>query len=102
MAETVVVDGVMYRRVPDFSNRCVVVVDRGWIFAGDLEEKDGRILLGRVVWLFRWESVGFAKVIEGPKASGADLRHHADVSIPAGAEIFRVPVAPEWGLSCAK
>ena len=25
-------------------NRAVVVVDRGWIWAGDVEEKDGKII----------------------------------------------------------
>lgn len=99
--EKVVVDGVVYTQQKT-GNRAVVVVDRGWIFAGDVIEDGGRIKLARAVWVFRWESVGFAKVIEDPRASGADLRRIADVDLPADAEIFRVAVAPEWGLSCAK
>jgi hypothetical protein len=77
-------------------NRAVVVVDRGWIFAGDITREDGRIRLSRAVWVFRWESCGFAKVIEDP--SNADIRPMADVDIPSGAEIFCVPVADDWGV----
>jgi hypothetical protein len=75
--------------------RAVVVVDRGWIFAGDVERKDGRIRLTRAVWVFRWESIGFAKMIETEQA---DLRPCADVDMPAGSEIFCIPVHDQWGL----
>jgi hypothetical protein len=80
-------------------NRAVVVVDRGWIFAGDVTEENGRIKLSRAVWVFRWESLGFSKMIEDWKNTKVDLRPVSDVDIPAGAEIFRVPVAdPQWGI----
>lgn len=100
MKDEIVVDGVTYRRVPEEGEvkRAVIVVDRGWIFAGDVKEENGRIFLSRALWVFKWSGVGFAKVIESPTASGVDLRPIADVDIPADAEIFRVPVAPEWGL----
>jgi hypothetical protein len=77
-------------------NRAVVVVDRGWIFAGDVERKDGFIYLSRALHVFKWESVGFAGMIENTKK--ADLRPIADVQIPEGAEIFCVPVSENWGL----
>jgi hypothetical protein len=76
--------------------RAVIVVDRGWIFAGDVTREDGRIKLSRAVWVFKWSSCGFAQVIEDP--SKADIRKIADVDIPAGAEIFSVPVNESWGL----
>jgi len=76
-------------------NRAVVVVDRGWIFAGDVTRGDGRIRLSRALHVFKWESIGFAKMVETAKA---DLRAIADVDIPAGAEIFCVPVSENWGL----
>ena len=48
------VNGVAYVRKDGASagphipgKRAVVFVDRGWAFAGDVEEKDGRILLSR-------------------------------------------------------
>lgn len=76
--------------------RAVVVVDRGWIFAGDVERRDGFIYLSRALHVFKWESVGFAGMIENTKK--ADLRPIADVQIPEGAEIFCVPVSENWGL----
>jgi len=77
-------------------NRAVVVVDRGWVFAGDVERRDGFIYLSRALHVFKWESVGFAGMIENTKK--ADLRPIADVQIPEGAEIFCVPVGENWGL----
>jgi len=76
-------------------NRAVVVVDRGWIFAGDVTRENGRIRLSRALHVFKWESIGFAKMVETAKA---DLRPIADVDIPEGAEIFCVPVSKNWGV----
>ena len=75
--------------------RAVVVVDRGWIFAGDVTRENGRIKISRALHVFKWESIGFAKMVE---AAQADLRPIADVDLPAGAEIFCVPVHDRWGL----
>jgi hypothetical protein len=97
--ENVTINGVECAPVNTNGTRAVVVVDRGWIFAGDLTEENGRIRLRRAVWLFRWESVGFAAVVSDPKAGNADIRKISDVDIPAGAEIFRVPVSADWGLA---
>jgi hypothetical protein len=96
------VNGVEYVRADSIpaakpnGNRAVIVVDRGWIFAGDITRENGRIKISRAVWVFRWESCGFAKVIEDP--SNADIRPMADVDMPEGAEIFCVPVNDQWGL----
>lgn len=94
----VIIDGVEYAPVKASGNRAVVVVDRGWIFAGDVTRANGRIRLSRAVHVFKWESVGFAGMIDSPKKAKADLRPIADVDIPEGAEIFCVPVNNEWGL----
>lgn len=95
----VVIDGVEYAPVNKTNgNRAVVVVDRGWIFAGDVTRKDGRIRLSRALHVFKWESVGFAGMVDNPEKAKADLRPVADVDMPEGAEIFCVPVAAEWGL----
>lgn len=98
MIDTITLNGVEY--VPAVKKasgpRAVVVVDRGWIFAGDVTRENGRILLTRAVWVFRWEGCGFAAVIEDP--SKAEIRLIADVDIPYGAEIFCVPVGDQWGL----
>lgn len=93
----VIINGIEY--VPATSqptgNRAVVVVDRGWIFAGDVTRENGRIRISRAVHVFRWETIGFAKMVE---TAQADLRPIADVDMPEGAEIFCVPVHDQWGL----
>jgi len=102
MHNTISIDGVDYIRADSVpvakpnGNRAVIVVDRGWIFAGDVTRENGRIYLSRAVWVLRWESCGFAQVIEDP--TQADIRFMADVDIPEGAEIFCVPVNDQWGL----
>jgi hypothetical protein len=103
--EKIIINGVEY--VPaamqqlHSGTRAVVVVDRGWIFAGDVSEENGRIYLDRAVWVFRWERVGFAAVVANPEASGADLRPLSTrVDLPSGSEVFRLPVAADWGMSC--
>lgn len=102
--KTLKVDDVEYVRKDSVQerppgNRAVVVVDRGWIFAGDVEEKSDRIILTLAVWVFRWESIGFDGVIANPKNSNATLKVLANpVEIPTGSEIFRVPVSKDWGL----
>jgi len=101
MSDTISINGIDYVRADSLptvapnGNRAVVVVDRGWIFADDLTRQDGRIRLSRALHVFKWESIGFAKMIETAKA---DLRQIADVDLPEGAEIFCVPVSENWGL----
>lgn len=96
--ENVVINGVEYAPVNQAvsGQRAVVVVDRGWIFAGDVERREGRIYLTRAVWVFKWESIGFAGVIEDP--TKADIRPIDDVELPAVSEIFSIPVHDQWGL----
>lgn len=95
----VIIDGVEYAPIIKANgNRAVVVVDRGWIFAGDVTRENGRIRLSRALHVFKWESLGFAAMVGSPKKAKADLRPVADVDIPEGAEIFCVPVSAEWGL----
>jgi hypothetical protein len=97
--ETVIINGIEYAPVKkQTGNRAVVVVDRGWIFAGDVTRENGRIRLSNALHVFKWESVGFAGMIADPTKAHADLRHIADVDIPEGAEVFCVPVPENWGL----
>jgi hypothetical protein len=98
MTKNVTIDGIEYAPVQKSTGtRAVVVVDRGWIFAGDVTRKDGRIYLSNALHVFKWESLGFAGMIDDPKKAKADLRKVSDVDIPEGAEVFCVPVADEWG-----
>lgn len=94
---TITVNGIEYiRKETKTGTRAIIVVDRGWIFAGDVTREDGRIKLTNALHVFKWESVGFAGMIENTKK--ADLRKIADVDIPTDAEIFCVPVPDGWGM----
>lgn len=75
--------------------RAVVVVDRGWIFAGDVKRENGRIKISRAIHIFKWDSIGFAKMVEMEKA---DLRPIANIDLPQEAEIFCIPVHDKWGM----
>lgn len=100
--KTMKIDDVEYVRADSVAekpsgNRAVVVVDRGWIFAGDVTEKDGRIKLSRAVWIMSWSGCWFDGVLNDPKQAKTSKLNH-DVDMPADAEIFRVPVSENWGL----
>ncbi len=96
----VVIDGIEYAPVVRAAGtRAVVVVDRGWIFAGDVTREGNRIFLDNAVWVFRWESIGFDGVIANPKDDKVTLRKMKNrVEIPAQSEIFSVPVSDDWGV----
>lgn len=80
-------------------NRAVIVVDRGWIFAGDVTREANRIKLTNAVWVFSWEQIGFDGVIANPKNPLVKIKPMPNgVDIPSGAEVFCVPVADGWGL----
>ena len=97
--KSIVVDGVEFVEKPVEPTRAVVVVDRGWIFAGDVRRENGRIYLTRAVHVVRWESIGFDGMIADPKSSKVTLKALArTVELPSGAEVFCVPVADDWGL----
>lgn len=97
--DNVIINGVEYAPVKKAAgSRAVVVVDRGWIFAGDVTRADGRIHLSNALLVFKWESLGFSGMIADPKKAKADLRKIADVDIPEGAEVFCVPIPDGWGL----
>lgn len=100
------VDGCRYVRedlipsvpVAPSGKRAIIVVDRGWVWAGDVERKDGRIYLSRAVWCVAWQK-GIDKLMKDPKGAGADLRKvDTVVDIPEAAELFALPVPDNWGL----
>ena len=100
MKNIITINGVEYEPVKTTEGtRAVLVVDRGWIFAGDMTRKDGRIRLDRAIWVFRWEAVGFDGVIADPKSTKVKLKPIPNgIDLPEGAEIFCVPVNDDWGL----
>jgi hypothetical protein len=81
-------------------NRSVVVIDRGWIFAGDVEtdEVTNEIVIHNPIHVFRWESIGFTGVLSNPKDSKVTLKTSPyPVRVPANSVIFTVPVDENWG-----
>lgn len=79
--------------------RVVLVVDRGWIFAGDQSlTGDGYIKLTNAVHVRSWSGIGFDGMLDQWKSDKVVLKKVDDVEVPRDAVIFRVPVADGWGL----
>ena len=101
MENSIEINGVEYVRADtqQVGTRAVVVVDRGWIFAGNVTRENGRIRLDRAVWVFRWGSIGFDGMVADPASENVTIRPMPNgVDLPEGAEIFCVPVDDSWGL----
>lgn len=99
MEDTITLDGFTYTKSAPRPKRYVVVADRGWIFAGDLTEENGRIRLDRAVNLRSYSSVGIDGAVADPKSDSVTIRRMtAPVDMPSDAELFRIPVGDEWGL----
>lgn len=102
--KTVKIDEIEYVRAdavaaPPSGKRAVVVVDRGWIFAGDVARANGRILLTRAVWIRNWSEIGFDGVLADPNSSKLVKKPLNNlVDIPEASEIFCIPVSDSWGL----
>lgn len=102
---TIEINGVTYAPVDSIpalpsGNRAVVVIDRGWIFAGDVEkdEVSNGLIIHNAIHVFRWESIGFTGVLSNPKDSKVTLKTCAyPVKVPYGSVIFTVPVDANWG-----
>lgn len=98
------IEGVEFVRkdstaLPPNGNRAVIVVDRGWVWAGDVTVEGGYIKLSRAVWVFRWEALGFDGMIANPKDERVQLKPVSlPVEIPVDSEIFKVKVDSQWGL----
>jgi hypothetical protein len=103
---TIEINGVTYAPVGAGSNalptgnRHVVVIDRGWIVAGDVstDEVTNELIVSNAIHVFRWESIGFAGVLKNPKDSKVNLMDLPyPVKVPQGSVIFTIPVPETWG-----
>jgi hypothetical protein len=100
---TINVNGIEYVPLSEVQkitgNRVVMVVDRGWIFAGNVIRENGRIQLTRAVHVIRWENLGFDGVIANPDSDQVIIKPLRNgVDLPEGSEIFSIPVPDDWGL----
>ena len=101
----ITIDGVEYVRADSVETaakpgkRAVLVLDRGWIVAGDVETVDGRLKVTRALHVRSWSSIGFDGMIASPKSSNVVLKPLPNgFDAPVDSEIFRVPVGDDWGL----
>jgi len=80
--------------------RVVLVIDRGWIFAGDQSlTSDGFVRLDNAIHVLRWEKIGFAGMIDDPGSDKVTLKKMSEpVEVPSGSIIHRVPVDNDWGV----
>ena len=97
------INGVAYVRAdlcvnPIKGSRAVVVVDRGWVFAGNVTRENGRLKISNAIHVFRWESIGFDGMIKSPKSNKVTLKKLDDVDMPESSEIFSIPVSDDWGM----
>tara|TARA_R110002020_G_scaffold207256_3_gene412653 strand:- start:7 stop:339 length:333 start_codon:yes stop_codon:yes gene_type:complete len=96
--ETYVLKSSISQAQPTTSGRALVVIDRGWIYAGDIEEVDGRIRIHNALWVMRWDGVGIDGVVADPGNPKVKIRPmNCTVDLPADAELYRIPVKAGWG-----
>jgi hypothetical protein len=83
-------------------NRHVVVVDSGWIYAGNVSilEKFGQTFyaLSEAIHVFSLREIGFTGVLENPKSSKVTLKQcSGPVMLPLNSVISLHPVEETWG-----
>jgi hypothetical protein len=76
--------------------RHIVVLDRGWIFAGDLVVEDGIYTLSNAANIRTWKTGGFGALSQGAKKAGAQLDDCAAIKFSGKAMIFAVPISKDW------
>lgn len=104
---TIEINGITYAPVGSDSaktlptgNRHVVVIDRGWIVAGDVstDEVTKELIVSDALHVFRWDSIGFDGVLKDPKSHKVTLKTLPyPVKVPQGSVIFTIPVPSDWG-----
>ncbi|MFQ5471269.1 MAG: hypothetical protein ACE5FA_00095 [Dehalococcoidia bacterium] len=101
MSKSITINGVDYAPTTTFptGNRHIVVLDRGWIFVGDLvqSKEDGVYELNNAQNVRKWSDGGFGGLTKDPVGAGAVLDSSAAIRFSRSACIFMVPVPEEWG-----
>ena len=98
MSETMSINGVEYAPVSSrpTGSRCIVVLDRGWIFVGNLSTDGGVSTLSSAANIRKWGSGGFGGLTADPKGAGAVLDQCEDITFDERAPLFCVPVPEDW------
>ena len=77
-------------------DRHIVVLDRGWIFVGNLSCKDDVYTLSNCKNIRKWSTGGFGALSRSAKESGATMDDAAPLRFDKRAMIFVVPVGADW------
>ena len=77
-------------------DRHIVILDRGWIFVGDLSREDNVCTLANPINVRRWQG-GFGKLTEGANSAQAVLdKCDSVIRFDASAIKFVVPISETW------
>jgi len=80
-------------------DRHIVVLDRGWIFAGNLSKDErGVYTLTDAVNIRKWKQGGFGALSRSAGEAGATLDPSADIRFTE--MIFAVPITESWSDGC--
>ena len=94
------INGVAYVKKGEApkGNRHIVVLDRGWIFVGQVQPlNEGGMSIIRDCYNVRnWKTHGFGGLTLNPVLADVTLDKCADIYFRAGSEIFMVAVPDDW------
>jgi hypothetical protein len=80
----------------DEKGRNIVVLDRGWIFVGDLKRVDGGYLLTNASNIRSWQKGGFGALTNSPDEADAKLDPCKPIWFRERSMLFYVPVGEGW------
>jgi len=82
--------------------RHLVVLDRGFIFAGNLayNDKDDWYTLTSVVNVRKWKKNGFGGLVKSAKDAEATLDPCGTIKFKNSALIFVAPISKDWANGC--
>lgn len=102
---TITLDNVKYVREDSIvqlqpnGNRKVLVIDRGWVIAGDVTVKDDNFILTRAVLVRNWSGTGTNGMLDKPLSDKVKLEPlNQTVEVPRGSVLFAVVVSENWGV----
>ena len=77
-------------------DRHLVVLDKGFIFAGNLSKKDDVYTLTNCFNVRKWSTGGFGGLSKSANESGATLDPSAPIRFEPRAMVFCVPISGDW------
>lgn len=81
----------------DDKGKCIVVLDRGWIFVGKLTRvDDDGYLLTECSNIRKWSTGGFGGLTKSSATSGAVQDSCSPIKFRDKSMLFYVPVSEEW------